>query len=76
MSRTQAFRKFRGLADMPPGDFIRMVKLQKAKSLLKEGKSSIAEVAYQLGFQDPSYFTKVFQKHYGTTPSAYLNQDS
>ncbi len=72
MSRAQLFRKLKALTDYTPGDFIRIIRLKRAADLLSRGAGNIAEVAFQTGFHDPSYFTKCFQKHFKQTPSEYL----
>lgn len=61
-------KKFMGLA---PGDYIRNVRLQKAAMLLSQQRFTVAEVGYMVGFKSPSYFTKCFTEHFGTTPSQY-----
>ncbi len=73
MSRTQLFRKLKALTNQSPGDFIRIMRLKRAAELLEKGAGTIAEVAFQTGFQDPSYFTKCFQKQFGQTPSEFLS---
>jgi AraC-like DNA-binding protein len=72
MSRMQLFRKLKALTDQAPGDFIRIMRLKRAAEMLTQGAGNIAEVAFQVGFQDPSYFTKSFQKQFGQTPSEFL----
>lgn len=75
MSRTQLHRKLKALTDQSPGDFIRMMRLKRAAELLNNHVGSIAEVAFMVGFTDPSYFTKCFQKQFGRTPSEYILQN-
>ncbi len=72
MSRMQLLRKLKALTDQPPIDFIRVRRLHRAAELLRQGAGNIAEVAFQTGFQDPSYFTKCFQKQFNQTPSEFL----
>jgi len=72
MSRTQLFRKLKALTDYPPGDFIRLLRLKRGSELLRKGSGNIAWVAFAVGFQDPSYFTKCFQKQFGKTPSDFI----
>ena len=75
MSRTQLHRKLKALTDQSPGDFIRMMRLKRAAELLNNQVGSIAEVAFMVGFNDPSYFTKCFQKQFGRTPSEFILQN-
>lgn len=72
MSRVQLYRKLKALTNQSPGDFIRMMRLKRAAELLAQDSGSIAEVAYAVGFNDPSYFSKSFHKQYGQTPSEYV----
>jgi CheY-like chemotaxis protein len=72
MSQTQLYRKLLAITGMPISDFIQSYRLKQASLLLQSGKYTVAEIAYQVGFKDPSYFTKCFSKHFGFTPSKYL----
>ncbi len=72
MSRMQLHRKLKALTDQSPGDFIRIMRLKRAVELLTNQAGSIAEVAFMVGFNDPSYFTKCFQKQFGKTPSEFV----
>ena len=71
-SRSTFFRRLKKLTGQPPNDFIRMIRLQRAAQLLKQGELSIAEVSYKVGFNDPNYFGKCFRKQFGVAPSKYL----
>ncbi|MDX2286940.1 MAG: two-component regulator propeller domain-containing protein [Bacteroidia bacterium] len=68
MSKMQLYRKLVALAGMPGHAFIQQVRLQRAHQLLAQTALTVAEVAYQVGFRDPSYFTKVFKKSFGKLP--------
>ncbi len=70
MSRSQLFRKLKAVANIAPSDLIRTYRLQKAKAILEKGDLTVAEVTYQVGFRDPSYFSKIFQEEFGVLPSA------
>ncbi|MBC7777573.1 MAG: response regulator, partial [Phycisphaerae bacterium] len=69
MSRSQLFRKMKALTDIAPSDLIRSHRLNKAKSLLESGAANVAEAAWQVGFKDPSYFSKLYQEEFGEAPS-------
>jgi signal transduction histidine kinase/DNA-binding response OmpR family regulator/ligand-binding sensor domain-containing protein len=69
MSRSQLFRKMKAVANVSPSDLIRSYRLNKAKALLENGDVTVAEVTYQVGFKDPSYFSKIFQDEFGIQPS-------
>ena len=72
MSRATFYRKMESLLDQPPSVFIRTYRLKKAAKLLQSGNYYIAEVAYQTGFSNPKYFSKCFQKEFGSTPTEYI----
>ncbi|GAB4056414.1 two-component regulator propeller domain-containing protein [Spirosoma litoris] len=71
LSRTQLNRKLKAISDTSPTNFIREMRLAKAAELLLEGDESVTQIAYAVGFDNPSYFTKLFQEHYHTLPSQY-----
>ncbi len=70
MSRSQLFRKTKALTNMAPSDYIRTYRLQKAKYLLEHSDLNVTEVAYDVGFKNPSYFSNSFQKMFGFAPSS------
>ena len=72
MSRSSLFLKVKALLDTTPNEMIRMVRLNKAVSLLKDGNHRVNEVCYMVGFSSPSYFSKCFQKAFGVTPAEYM----
>jgi transcriptional regulator GlxA family with amidase domain len=57
------------LLDQGPNQFIRTFRLQRAYELLKQNSATTAEIAYQVGFSSPSYFTKCFHEQFGYTPT-------
>lgn len=73
MSRVQLFRKISALTGKNVLDYITEFKLQKAKTLLKETDKTIAEIAYELGFNTPSYFTTFFKQKTHQTPRDWRN---
>ncbi|MEZ5042799.1 MAG: two-component regulator propeller domain-containing protein [Saprospiraceae bacterium] len=70
LSSTQLFRKMKALTGESPMSFIRKVRLHRAKDLLLNTDLSISEIAYDLGFSDPNYFSRAFGKEFGCSPSA------
>ncbi|SFP57487.1 ABC-type sugar transport system, substrate-binding protein, contains N-terminal xre family HTH domain [Pseudarcicella hirudinis] len=73
MSRVQLFRKVSALTNKNVTDYIADFKLLKAKALLKDSEKTIAEIAYETGFNNPSYFTTFFKQKTNQTPTEYRN---
>lgn len=71
MSRGSMYNKILELTGMPPVEFIRSFKLDRAAVLLQESDLTISEVAYQAGFATPHYFTKSFKAKFNILPSDY-----
>lgn len=69
MSRSQLFRKMKALTDLAPSDLIRTHRLNRARALLECGTANVAEAAWEVGFKDPSYFSKLYQEEFGEAPS-------
>ncbi|MFK7806592.1 MAG: ATP-binding protein [Saprospiraceae bacterium] len=70
LSRSQVYRKIKALTDMSTAIYIRHVRLQKAKELLRSTPMSISEIAYKTGFKTAVYFSQVFKETFGESPSA------
>ena len=75
MSRSSLNRKIRGTLDISPNEYIKIERLKKAASLLKSGKSKIANICYEVGFTTPSYFTKCFYKQFGLLPKEFMGSE-
>lgn len=58
-----------------PTNFIYMVKLNLAAEFLKNKEGNVSETAYEFGFSDPGYFSKLFKKHFGLSPVEYLERE-
>lgn len=71
LSQSQLFRKMKALTGDPPSTFIRKIRLHKAKVLLQSTDLSISEIAYELGFTDPNYFSRAFSKLFDAPPSDF-----
>lgn len=73
LSRSQLFKKVRKITALTPNTLIREIKLNEAVKLLSENKTQIAQIAYNTGFNSPSYFSKIFSKRFQILPSEYTN---
>ena len=72
LGRTVFYRKVKGVTGYSPNEYIRVMRMKKAVELLAEGKYTVAEVTYQIGMNDPFYFSKCFKAQFGVPPSSYL----
>jgi signal transduction histidine kinase/ligand-binding sensor domain-containing protein/DNA-binding response OmpR family regulator len=72
MSRAQFFRKIKSVSDLSPNKLILNIRMKLAVEKLNQHKYSISEVAYDVGFSDPAYFSKVFKSFYDITPTDYI----
>ena len=75
MSRTAFYHKLHSLIDLSPAEFIRTIRLNKARELLRSGKYNVSEVAYMCGFSDAKYFSTAFKKQFGRSPSSCLGRE-
>lgn len=73
MSRSHLFRKLKAITGQTPIELIYQVRIKHSMELLLERKLSISEIAYEVGFKNPSSFTSSFKKQYGKSPKEYLN---
>ncbi|PWJ43215.1 DNA-binding response OmpR family regulator [Sediminitomix flava] len=73
INRVQLYRKITSLTGKSPSDFIRSVRLKRAAQLLNSSELNISEIAYEVGFLNPKYFSKCFKVEYGISPTTYLN---
>ena len=73
ISRSGLFAKIKTLANVTPNELIQIVRLKKAAALLSENKYRINEIYYMVGFNNPSYFAKCFQKQFGIKPGEFVN---
>ncbi len=69
MSASQINRKLKALIGQTTRQFINSVRMQRAMDILKKDQATILDVSWQVGFNDPSYFTRVFKKYFGCLPS-------
>jgi DNA-binding response OmpR family regulator len=74
MGRTTFYRKFKGLTGLAPVEFVREMRLKRAKQYLDSGYGNISEIAYSVGFNNAKYFSTCFKAKFQVTPSDYLKQ--
>ncbi|EKF55636.1 histidine kinase [Galbibacter marinus] len=75
LSRSQVYRKIKALTNQTANEFIRNIRLHKAKAMLSSGKVTISEVSYAVGFSSSSYFTKCFKAQFGIVPTQLLEEE-
>lgn len=73
MSRVQLHRKIRALTGQSTSEFIRVVRLNRAAQLLKQQHDNVTQIAFLVGFNSSSYFSRSFYKHFGIAPSDYVD---
>ena len=73
LSRVQLYRKVKAITGSSVVDLLRKARLAKAKRLLESRSMSVSEVAYEVGFSAPSYFTKCFKEEYNMLPGDVAN---
>lgn len=71
VSRMQLHRKIQAITGHAPGEFIRNYRLKRAAEMLLEKKLSVTQVAYEIGYNSPSHFSKAFTKYFNCSPSEY-----
>lgn len=74
LSRSQFYRKISSITGFSPNDFIKEFRLKKALNLIETQKGNVAQIAFETGFNSPSYFSKCFQKRYGVLPSNLVSK--
>lgn len=73
-SRSTFYRKFKTLTDLNPAAFIRTKRLRLAARWLAEGQKTVSEIAFDVGFSDAGYFSRVFKDEYNCVPSAFAEK--
>ncbi len=76
LSRSQLFRKLKALTDLSITEFIRTIRLKRGAKLLEQKFGNVAQVTYEVGFNNLSYFAKCFKELFGVSPSEYVKQNS
>ncbi len=76
MSSASLYRKVLGLTGETPSQYLRSYRLRKAAELLKDHPGSVADVAFEVGFGSPAYFTRCFKELFHRSPSEYVTAES
>lgn len=74
MSRVALYKKILSLTGKAPLEFIRSIRLKRAAQLLEKSGMSVAEIAYEVGFNNPKNFTKYFKEEFKILPSQYVSE--
>ncbi len=75
LSESQIYRKIKAITNRSTSIFIRSIRLNKAKLILQTTDKTISQVAYEVGFNDPSWFSRAFKEEFGKTPSEIQGKD-
>ena len=73
MSRSNFYRKIKGVLDLTPNEYLRIERLKRAAQFLKDGENRVNEICYMVGFNSPSYFSKCFLKQFGVLPKDFVD---
>ena len=76
MSRVHLYKKLKATTGKTPIEFIRLIRLKRGAQMLRESQLNVSEIAFQLGYNNPKYFSKYFKEEFGVLPSVYQNQES
>lgn len=74
MSQSACYRRIKSITGQTAVEFIRDVRMKRAAQLLTTSQMRVSEVSFEVGLEDTRYFSKMFQKQYGQTPSEYARQ--
>lgn len=76
MSNSQLHRKIKAITDQSPGELLRNFRLKRAAQILKQESANVTEVAYEVGFNNLSYFAKCFKEFHGISPSLFNKKNN
>lgn len=74
LERTQFYRKIKALTNFSPVELIRNLRLKKGLNLVKTTDKTFSEIAYEIGFSTPAYFSRCYREAYGETPTETRNK--
>jgi len=71
LSRSQLYRRVKEITQLSISEYVRRLRLKLAAQLLRKYSNSVGQIAFEVGFNNLSYFSKAFKKEFGTTPIEY-----
>ncbi len=74
MSRRNLVRRFKDATGYMPGAYLQMLRVATARTMLEDGASSIQQVGLSVGYEDATFFRRVFKRYSGMTPAAYRDR--
>ncbi|MCM1356250.1 MAG: ATP-binding protein [Staphylococcus sp.] len=75
MSRVHLYKKLKATTGKTPVEFIRLIRLKRGAQMLRESQLNVSEIAFQLGYNNPKYFSKYFKEEFGVLPSVYQDKE-
>lgn len=69
MGYSQLYRKLKSITGHRPVELMRLLRLEKAREMLRKSDKTVSEISYEVGFSTPAYFTRCYREKYGVTPS-------
>lgn len=76
MSQPTLYKKITALTDLSVNEFIKSIRIKSAAQLLKQNIGNISDVAYAVGYTDRKYFSIEFKKHFGKSPTEFMQDES
>jgi DNA-binding response OmpR family regulator len=76
ISRRGVFRKTKAVTGMTPHELVRIMRMKRATTLLRNEELNVTEVMYRVGMKNPSHFARSFRKYYGVTPGEYKTRET
>jgi len=76
ISRVHLHRKLKSIANISPNEFIKTIRLERARELLLQQEFTISEVCYKVGFNSPAYFSSCFKTYYQMSPSEFIERST
>jgi AraC-like DNA-binding protein len=72
MSQMNLYRKIKGLFGLSPAEFVKTIRLKQGAEMLSIKTGNISEIAYEVGFNNPAYFSTCFRQQFGISPSTFV----